>query len=131
MKVTEGESWLVVARLVWPDGAYLDTSTTGSDGIVDVTLRVYDLDSATPATSIYSPANIAVGACLYSPLQTDGYWTTDNTGYNFRHLIANTAFERDGGHRYVAEYTFNPHASNVYGPRVARFYFEVDPVTST
>lgn len=131
MKVTEGESWLVVARLVWPDGAYLDTSTTGSDGIVDVTLRVYDLDSATPATSIYSPANIAVGACLYSPLQTDGYWTTDNTGYNFRHLIAYTAFERDGGHRYVAEYTFNPHASNVYGPRVARFYFEVDPVTST
>lgn len=131
MKVREGESWNIVARLVWPDGNYLDQSTTGSDGIVDVTLRVYDVDSATPGTSIYSPANLTVSAVLYATLQVDGYWTTDNTGYNFRHLIAYTAFERDGGHRYRVEYTFNPHASNVYGPRVAVFEVEVEEAFST
>lgn len=116
---TDGENWVIMGRLYWPDGALLDQSTSGTDGIVDVTLTVYDESTnGDPSTAIYAPSNLTVASVLFASLQTDGFWTLDATGYNFRKAIPFNAFEAHGGHTYRIEFRFNPHADNVYGPKL-------------
>lgn len=129
-RFTEGEAWIIPMRLVWPDGAYFDTSTTGTDGIVDIDVAVFDLDSESPTVLVYGPT-LTVASVLYATLQTDGYWTVDNTGYNARLNFAVGFTDTSGGHRYAVELTFNPHASNVYGQKVARFIVTVDEAGRT
>lgn len=133
--VNDGEGWLAIDRLAWPDGTLFTESVSGSYGIDDVSLAVYDEDGADPTTAIYTASpNLAVatpGGVLYDALQTDGYWTLDSTGYNFRHWILPTLFVREGGHVYRAEYTFNPDSSNVFGRAVWARRYRVQAMVST
>lgn len=131
-RFVEGEAWIIPMRLVWPDGSYFDTSTTGTDGIVDIDVAVYDLDApANPQVAIYIPTLSVANPTLFASLQTDGYWTVDNVGYNARPTFAVGFAETSGGHRYAVELTFNPHASNVYGQKIARFQVDVDSAIRT
>jgi hypothetical protein len=55
-----------------------------------------------PATLIQSGA-LVVADTIFDTLQTDGRWTTDSTGYNFRHIIAGADLA-DPDEIYRAEY---------------------------
>lgn len=121
--VNDGEGWLAIDRLAWPDKTLFTEAVTGSYGVVDVSLAVYDEDGPDPTTAVYT-ATLAVATAgsfpvasgvLYDTLQTNAVWDIDATGFNFAHWILPTTFSREGGHTYRAEYTFNPHASNLWG----------------
>lgn len=73
--------------------------------VTSITTRVFDLDSATPGTAAASPA-LVVATVFFSTLQTDGRWTYDSTGYNFRHQFVSTTFAT-GDHRYRIEITLD------------------------
>lgn len=126
VRVQDGESWVLTERLSWPDGTLFTQAVTGTYGVVDVSIRVYDENSADPNTAIYAPSNLATTAVLFAALQTDGYWTIDATGYNFRHTLAYDAFDAHGGHTYRVEYIFNPHSGNSFGPKILVFRVAVE-----
>lgn len=123
--VNDGEGFLAIDRLTWPDKTLFTEAVTGTYGIVDVSLSVFDEDGADPTTAIYTASpNLAVATAgsypqssgvLYDSLQTNAVWDLDATGFNFAHWIAPTLFAREGGHVYRACYTFNPHSSNIWG----------------
>ena len=118
-----GTTWQMLARCRWPDESLINgTHTTGTDGIVDVTLRVYELSSDSPLVAVYAPSNLTTGSVLTATLTAGGaYWTRDTDGYNFRHALASSNFTHKKGSLYLVVYTFNPHASNVYGPHKEAF----------
>lgn len=100
-EVFEGENAVILARLVAADGS----SLTGSSFQDSVALKVWDATADTPpGTAIWS-TTLAKGDVVFNTLQTDGYWTIDGTGYNFRHTVpASSAFPK-GGRTYRCEYT--------------------------
>ncbi len=123
--VNDGEGFLAIDRLIWPDKTLYTEAVTGTYGIVDVSLSVFDETGSDPTTAIYTASpNLAVATAgsypqtsgvLYDALQTNAVWDIDSTGFNFAHWIAPTLFEREGGHVYRACYTFNPHSGNFWG----------------
>lgn len=77
-----------------------------------ITVKVFDLDSTTPDTSIYS-ATVSISSCVFDTLQTDAIWTEDTDGYNFKHAMPASAFPT-GGHNYRIEYLFTPTSGEVF-----------------
>ena len=51
-----------------------------------------------------------MSAVVFDTLQTDGRWSLDSTGYNFRHDIGTTTFTTGG--EYVIQYTVTPSGGN-------------------
>lgn len=90
--------------------------------ITSITYSVFDLSTRTPTTPIsgHDAVSLTVSQVIWDTLQTDGRWTQDATGYNFRHEVAATAFPA-GGHRYRIEYRITPTSGQLF---VAAF--EVD-----
>lgn len=109
----ESEPIVIVDRVYWPDGTLMTNAGSGVYGVTSVVYRMYDLDGADPTTVLYSSGSIAHPS--FASLQTDGYWTRDNTGYNIRFTVPFSAFEARGGHRYKIELNFTLHASNTFG----------------
>lgn len=115
----EGQDIWLTAQVYSPLNALLTSSmVTGSDS---VTINVYDLSSATPATAI-ATGTVLLSNALLTPAQTTGVgWDWDSTGANFRvilydHDLTHTngivvwpvasAPRATGGHVYKVEATF-------------------------
>lgn len=116
----EGDALIIMDRLYWPDGTAVTDASSGSYGTTSVAVRVYDLDGSDPATSIYS--NSSIGTVFFATLQTDGRWTRDATGYNFRYTFSGTTFEAVGGHRYRFEFSPALHGSNLFSSQQTFVY---------
>lgn len=97
--VFEGENAVVLARLVAADGSALTVSSF-QDAVV---LTVWDVTADSPPSQVYT-VTLAKGDVLFSSLQTDGYWTIDGTGYNFRHTVTAASAFPKGGRTYRCEY---------------------------
>lgn len=93
----------------------LNGSNATQAGISSITYSVFDLSSRTPTTPItgHDAAALTVSQVIFDTLQTDGRWSEDSTGYNFRHEVAATAFPT-GGHRYRIEYRITPASGQVF-----------------
>lgn len=102
--------WLFM-RFYLPAG----TAITSTAQISTITYSVYDLSAAVPTVvTNHSAVSVTPSAVLFSSLQTsDARWTKDTTGYNFRHLLAATAFPL-GGRRYRVEYTVTPLSGSAF-----------------
>lgn len=85
-------------RRVTDAGGYIDTND-----VTDVTLRVYDLSSATPLSPTFE-LGVGVEECLLNTLQVDTAWDYDALGYNFRHKLWEGMLP-SGGRTYRVEYT--------------------------
>lgn len=84
------------ARLVLANGANAVQASFSA-----AKYAIYDM-SGDPETAIAS-GSLTVSTVVFDTLQTDGYWTADALGYNFRHTYAGTLFTRGGG-SYLIEY---------------------------
>jgi hypothetical protein len=89
------------------------------DDVAAVHYSVYLLDDQDPdgRTAVSGHADVALTAAevLFSPLRTDALWTTDATGYNFKHtldVLAHPAFTL-AGRRYLVEYHLTPASGQV------------------
>jgi hypothetical protein len=112
LEAQEDTPFMYSDRIVNVDNTVIVTSDISS-----ISIKVFDVDTATPDTAIVSTS---VGTtCVYARLQTDGHWKddygnfVDTLGYNFRHLIPATAFPRDSRHVRV-EYTFTPSTGDAF-----------------
>lgn len=107
------------ARVYGHAGALLQQATVST-----ITGKVFDLDSATPTTAVYTPT-LVVATQVFDTLQTDGTWTLDTTGYNFAHAMPADAFPT-GNHRYRVEYKITP--TGAAGSAVIWVTFDVKAV---
>lgn len=67
-------------------------------------LSVFDRDSDTSETEVYSFADTDATSVVYNTLQLGPEWTKNDTGYNFKHMVEWDAWVQQGGHTYVLEY---------------------------
>ena len=74
--------------------------------------KIFDRTSSTPGTAI-DTATPAVADSVFNTLQTDGRWTEDSTGYNFRNTIA-AADLPSGSSQYRVEYKLTTTAGSVF-----------------
>jgi hypothetical protein len=110
----------VTYAVIWEDGGAtflarvvgVDGSNMTQSAVSTITCAVFDLGSATPETAVSTPT-VTKASTVFDTLQTDGRWTKDTTGYNFRHTIGATVFS-GGGKRYGIEYKFTPTSGEVY-----------------
>lgn len=70
--------------------------------ITSITRRIFDLDGGTPTVAIDETV-LTVASVVFDTLQTDGRWTKDETGYNFRDTIGGAIFST-ANHNYLVEY---------------------------
>lgn len=74
-----------------------------------ITWAIYPIGIRTAVAS----GSLTVADVVYDEIQTDGRWSTDDIGYNFRHTVAATAIDTPGG--YKIEYIFIPsNAANTF-----------------
>lgn len=106
-EILEGQDAVIMHRLYMPDGNAVTQSNTTGD---NVTMFVFDMDHPTRPDEIISTQTFTRTSVIYNNLQTDGYWTVDGTGYNFRCTApyetntSNTGVDYKGGHRYRHEF---------------------------
>ncbi len=100
-KIWEDGGAQLMARVVGQSAANITQAS-----LTSIACKIFDLDGATPTTAV-DTSTLTVSSVVYDTLQTDARWTTDTTGYNFRHAPAYTIFTT-GGHRYRIEYKFTP-----------------------
>ena len=93
-----------MARIVGADSTAITQSTTSA-----ITLAVFK-NSSTVAT--YT-ASLTVADVVFDALQTDGRWTKDSTGYNFRYAVIASVFD-DGDATYTVEFKFTPTSGSQY-----------------
>jgi len=120
LTIYEGQDVWTVARVTLPTGAALKQADVPADATDPVEAHVYLItDGAatlktkykysatagwTADTTLGAHAAPGSGGCLSDTLLTDGYWSGDATGYNFRHQIPGSNFDAGGG-RYRIEYS--------------------------
>lgn len=97
----------LMARVVGPTSAAITQAAVSS-----ITCAVFDLDGDSPSSAVATPS-IVVASTVFDTLQTDGRWSVDSTGYNFRYDAAASIFAT-GGHRYRFEFRFTPASGQVY-----------------
>ena len=70
--------------------------------------------------AVYASGTLTVSDVVYDTLQTDGRWSADSTGYNFRHDITQATFTDPA--RYLIEYTVTMTGGNSFiaGPVVVQ-----------
>jgi hypothetical protein len=100
MTVNAKSAFSVMGRL-HAAGSNLTQSTTSS-----ITWAAY----AASGGSAIASGTLTVSAVVFDALQTDGRWSLDSTGYNFRHDIGTTTFTTGG--EYVIQYTVTPSGGN-------------------
>tara|TARA_R110002073_G_scaffold173721_1_gene330826 strand:- start:1725 stop:2102 length:378 start_codon:yes stop_codon:yes gene_type:complete len=93
-----------MARIVGADSTAITQSTTSA-----ITLAVFK-NSSTVAT--YT-ASLTVADVVFNALQTDGRWTKDSTGYNFRYSAIASIFD-DGDATFRLEFKFTPTSGSQY-----------------
>lgn len=109
----EGAFFWVLDQVQRPDGSLYISSDIASLGV-----SVYDLDSATPRTALYTLGGLsATGIVLDTPLVSNGTWrwVGDDVGANLAYQIAPTLWSTDsiGGHLYRIEIALNTNSDGV------------------
>ena len=104
-QIMEGTRPHFVARVLWPDGSTVAAGHIEGAG----SLTVYrEGDEAETALATHS-----VAADSFVTMTTDGYWTADSTGYNFRFQVPNDAAFPEGGESYICQFTFASNPSTL------------------
>ena len=94
--VAEDSTFAVMARL----------QVNGSNGVQgDFSSITWKAWNTTDRNSVYAYGTLTVANVVYNSLQTDGRWSVDTTGYNFRHDVGSGVFVTPGIYRI--EYTCN------------------------
>jgi hypothetical protein len=74
----------------------------------DWSVYLYDQDSSTPTTPIYSAvAQSTIATYLAPALFKPAYWPYNDDGMNFEHTILASLFTAVAGHKLRVEYVFN------------------------
>ena len=77
-----------------------------------ITYCVYD--TAAPSTAIISAGtSVTISDVVFDTLQTDGRWTRDATGYNFRYDVGSSELP-DGNKTYRVEVKFTPSSGSPF-----------------
>lgn len=119
LTIYEQQDVWTVARVFLPTGAALTQSLVNPDTENPVKAYVFDITDGiaeavakyaynataefTADTTLSAEAAPGSGGCLSDTLLSDGYWSGDATGYNFRHKMPGANFT-SGGRRYRVEY---------------------------
>ena len=74
--------------------------------------ETFDLDGDTPDVAVDSDT-LVVADSVFDTLQTDGRWSKDSAGYNFRDTVAASVLTT-AEHRYQVEYMFTPSSGQTY-----------------
>lgn len=77
----------------------VDGSNATQSDCSSITVRAWDVDDY--STAVLS-ATLTVSSVVFDTLQTDGRWSVDSTGYNFRYDVADTVCTLPG-HQYRFE----------------------------
>ena len=78
--------------------------------VTSITWKAFDTaDTSTVAAS----GTLTVADVVFDTLQTDGRWTRDTTGYNFRHNLAASVLV-GGGKTYRIEHAWTPASGEVF-----------------
>ena len=112
-EVYEGEDAFIMHRIILPNGA---AAVTGSFSNETHTVDIYDItDPVNANNAVMSDTQVDAqgGDWFFDALQTDGYWTADSTGYNFRYHFkygtGTTTGAKEailkGGHDYRFEFS--------------------------
>lgn len=98
----------IVTAVVWEDNDVTCLARVQLAGVnatqavfASIKRNIYDIDSATPTTNL-DGSTLTIASVVFDTLQTDGRWTEDETGYNFRTTVAGSIFTT-ANHRYRIE----------------------------
>lgn len=100
--VLEREDVYFLARVYTPDGTLLVEADTTVATCLNVS--VFLTSGAAPVTAVYSASAQDGTNEIFDTLQTDGYWTLDSTGYNFRYRLLYATYGLLGGASYRVEF---------------------------
>lgn len=99
----------LVRQTIWEDGDVTEMArftVNGSNGVqadlTSITRKIFDLDNK---DTVIATDTIVIADAVFDTLQTDGRWTEDATGYNFRDRVGGSNFA-SGGQTYRVEYYF-------------------------
>ena len=111
--IFENQDVWTVARVTRSSGAQLVQGSIGADSVAPISYYIYDVTNGSTtavasyayntSTGLTADTTLAKAAVVFDTLQTDGYWSGDTTGYNFRHKVDGSNFT-EGGRRYRIEY---------------------------
>jgi len=79
-----------------------DGSNAVQADISSITWAIYDADE----TDATATGTLTVSNVIFDTLQTDGRWSKDDTGYNFRHDVAATVLTDPGTYQIEYKVTF-------------------------
>ena len=102
--VFEDSGAAVMARIVDNDG----TNITQAD-LSAISWNIFDMSNPASATN----TALVITDVVFDTLQTDSRWTTDSTGYNFRHDVPAVSLAI-GDAQYRLEYKFTPASGEVF-----------------
>ena len=100
MHVYERSGATVMARVRGPDGAYI------TPGMMQTVRYTVFRGSDQQPVDGHEDVQLDLAAHVFEPLQIDARWRLDPLGYNFRHVLPDTAFTQKG--EYRVEYQFIP-----------------------
>jgi len=98
-QLLEGKDIWTLARVTGMDRAALLQA-----GVSSISLNVFDLNSETTETAVYTESGIVVISTIFDTLQLTDDWDEDDIGYNFKHRSPASNFTQEGGHTYAFEY---------------------------
>ncbi len=101
--VAEDSTFAVMLRL------QVDGVTATQSVLSSITWKAWDEQNT---GTVHASGTLTVSSVVFDTLQTDGRWTADSTGYNFRHDITQATFTDPG--RYVIEYTVTMTGGNSF-----------------
>lgn len=101
----------IIVQTVWEDGDATELARIQINGadmvqadLSSIQRKIFDVSSDTKGTALET-TNPSIGSVVFDTLQTDGRWSKDNTGYNFRDKVAAASLDT-GGRTYRVEYLF-------------------------
>lgn len=103
-ELVRGTAWedsavVLMARIANASGSNITQASTTS-----ITYSVWESGNS---TAVVTSTSLTPSAVVFDTLQTPTIWTTDSTGYNFRHDPPASALP-NGGKTYTFEYRFDP-----------------------
>ena len=81
-------------QIVYEDSAFSILARVNANGSnvtqADVSAIEYQIFPTNSTTAHTTATSLIVSSIVYDTLQTDGRWTSDVTGYNWKHEVANS-----------------------------------------
>ena len=104
----------LLARVVGADGTAIVRANLASAEYTAYLLDETDPDSATPITG-HAGVAVSVSSLVYDSLQNDDLWDTDDTGYNFKHILDVTGNQvfTTAGRIYRVVFSLTPNSGQV------------------